>query len=181
VLKSIRRKGAIVTGKGDLMLRIAIGTVVFLALFPPRFHAQPAPDSAPRQVEALAFLIGDWTIEGRESTFSESCAWFANRAHVVCQSRTSKSSGVSVFSHASEKQHLVYYHYGSSGAAVAMDVFTDGRALIGTREVLLNGNLVREQVWMTPRDADHFVFREQTSKNGGPWQTTTEFVYARRK
>lgn len=163
------------------MLRLAIWTLVLLALFPPRFYAQPASASAPKPVEALAFLIGDWTIEGREATFSETCTWFANRAHVVCQSKTPKSSGMSVFSYASDKQRLVYYHYGSSGAAVAMDIFTEGRALIGTREVLLSGDLVREQVWMTPKDEDHFVFREQTSRNGGPWQTTTEFVYARRK
>lgn len=163
------------------MPRTTILMVFLLAISATSSHAQPAPESAPKPVEMLAFLIGDWTIEGQESTFSETCAWFRNRSHVVCQSRTPKSSGVSVLSYASEKQRLVYYHYGSSGAAVAMDVFTDGRTLIGTREVLLSGDLVREQVWMTPRDADHFVFREQTSKNGGPWQTTTEFVYARRK
>jgi hypothetical protein len=163
------------------MLRTAILMVFLLALSPGSSHAQPAPESAPKPVEGLAFLIGDWTIEGRESTFAETCSWFRNRSHVVCQSTTSKSSGVSVLSYSPEKQRLVYYHYGSSGAAVAMDVFTDGSALIATREVASNGDLLREQVWMTPRDADHFVFREQTSKNGGPWQTTTEFVYARRK
>jgi hypothetical protein len=163
------------------MLRTTTLMVFLLALSPGSSHAQPAPESAPKPVEQLAFLIGDWTIEGREATFSETCAWFRNRSHVVCQSTTSKSSGVSVFSYAVEKQRLVYYHYGSSGAAVAMDVFTDSRSLVGTREVTADGALIREQVWMTPRDADHFVFREQTSKNGGPWQTTTEFVYARRK
>lgn len=134
--------------------------------------------------DLLAFIVGDWTIERRETSFRELCEWYPGRSHVVCNSEsrreTGTSRGVSVFSYSDEKKHHVYYHYGSSGAVAAMDVFTDGKSLVATGEKIVGANVVREQVWMTPRGDDRFEFREQISTNGGAWETAAQFNYVRR-
>lgn len=61
-----------------------------------------------------------------------------------------------------------------------MDVFTDGKSLIATRETVRDGDVAREQVSMIPLDHNRFTFREQTSTNGGPWVTATTFTYVRK-
>lgn len=48
-----------------------------------------------------------------------------------------------------------------------MDVFTDGKSLIATRETVRDGDVAREQVSMIPLDHNRFTFHEQTSTNGG--------------
>lgn len=146
--------------------------------------ASSASVSAAEPRERLAFLVGDWTIEGREASFREVCEWFPGRSHVVCNSEsrrdTGTSRGVSVLSYSDEKKRHVYYHYGSSGAVSVMDIFTDGNSLVATGQKIVGADVIREQVWMTPRGDDRFEFREQTSTNGGAWETTAHFTYVRR-
>lgn len=160
-----------------MMIRFAICLIVLLA-------ALPQANGADHPRERLDMIIGDWTIEGREGSFSEVCQWFHNRSHVVCNSESKSNSGVSrgvsVFSYSETKERFVYYHYGSSGVAEGMDVFTDGRSLLATAERQAGSDLVREQVWMTPRPDGTFDFRIDVSKNGAPWETTTRFHYVRR-
>lgn len=132
----------------------------------------------------LDWLAGDWTIEGREQSFRETCAWFHERSHLVCNSESQGKSGlrkgVSVISYSDAGGRFVYYHYGSSGVVVAMDVFIGDRALIATAERRTGGDLVREQVWMTPNADGSYEFREETSTNGGPWTVSARFRYIRR-
>lgn len=151
-------------------------------LFTIALVASAAAAEPPRDL--LAFIVGDWTIEGREASFREVCEWFPGRSHVVCNSESRRdkgtSHGVSVFSYSEvEKRHL-YYHYGSSGVVATMDVFPDGKSLVATGERIVGTDVIREQVWMTPRGDDRFEFREQTSTNGGAWETTAHFTYVRR-
>lgn len=133
--------------------------------------------------DRLGWLIGTWTIEGRESSFTEVCDWFHHRSHVVCNSESRGTSGVrkgvSVISYSDLKKRFLYYHYGSSGVAVEMDVFIEGHSLMATAERLEGDDLVREQVWMTPTPDGSADFREDVSKNGGPWETRTRFRYLR--
>ena len=132
----------------------------------------------------LEWLIGDWTIEGREQTFRETCTWFHDRSHVVCNSESQGKSGlrkgVSVISYSEAEKQFMYYHYSSSGVTVAMDVFIGDRMLIATAERRRDGDVVREQVWMTPNRDGSYEFREDTSTNGGPWTTGTRFRYVLR-
>ena len=159
------------------MIRAALFFTIALVAF-------PASVAAAEPRELLAFLVGDWTIEGRETSFREVCDWFHGRSHIVCNSESRRdkgtSRGVSVLSYSDEKKRHVYYYYGSSGVVVAMDVFTDGKSLIAIRENVVGTDLVREQVWITPSGDNRFDFREQTSTNGGPWKTSTHFTYVRR-
>ena len=161
------------------MVRLVIFTFVsFIACAP----ALGADD--PR--ERLGWIVGSWTIEGREDSFREVCGWFHGRSHVVCNSESRNAAGtlrkgVTVISWSEEKKRFVYYYYGSTGVTVAMDIFVEGRSLIATAERDEGDDLVREQVWITPAEDGAMHFREDVSKNGGPWETRTQFRYVRAK
>ncbi|HEU5161786.1 MAG TPA: hypothetical protein VFV54_01450 [Thermoanaerobaculia bacterium] len=133
--------------------------------------------------DSLAMLEGEWTIEGKEAWFRESCAWYEGRSHMVCTSESRRASGVrrgvSVMSYSENAKRLVYYHYGSSGAVVALDLFVEGGVLTATGERAEGADLVRSQVSMTPRADGSFDFREEESRNGGPWTTTASIRYVR--
>lgn len=134
--------------------------------------------------ERLSMLVGDWTIEGRQDSFREVCAWYHERSHVVCNSESSGPKGirkgVSVFSYSEATGRYTYYHYGSSGVAVAQRIFVQGNTLVSTVELENGAEIVREQVWLTPLPDGSMEFREEASKNGGPWEPTVRFRYIRR-
>jgi hypothetical protein len=146
-------------------------------------EALATADAAAR--EKLAFIIGTWTIEGMEDTFTETCEWFHNRSHVVCNSEERSadgvSKGVSVFSWSPRLGRHLYYHYGSSGAAHPMDVFIVDRTLRATHERRVGNDLIREQVLITPRPDGGFDFLEETSTNGSPWTESVRLRYVRRR
>lgn len=135
--------------------------------------------------DRLAMAVGDWTIEGREKTFREVCEWFHDRSHVVCNSESrgpkGVKKGVTVFSYSDAEGRYSYYHYSSSGVAVAQDIFFQGQTLISTVEHKRGRDVVREQVWLTPQGDGAMEFREQVSTNGGPWEQTALFRYVRVK
>ena len=134
--------------------------------------------------ERLGMLIGDWTVAGREDSFREVCDWFHERSHVVCnsESRGSKGlrKGVSVLSYSDATGRYSYYHYGSSGVAIAQDIFFQGTTMISTVERTVGADVLREQVWVTPQADGSMDFREDVSKNGGPWEAGTRIRYVRR-
>lgn len=152
-----------------------------LLLLFPLYSTTTAAAESPR--ELLSFLAGSWTVEGREDSFTETCTWFQNRTHMVCNSESRRpkgtSRGVSVFSYAEDKKRFLYYHYGSSGVAVAMDVFLRDGRMYATAERDNAGELTREQVTITPRTDGSFDFVEETSTNASPWQVTTRVHYVR--
>lgn len=134
--------------------------------------------------ERLSMLVGDWTIEGRQDSFREVCEWYHKQSHVVCSSESSGPKGirkgVSVFSYSEATGRYAYYHYGSSGVAVAQRIFFQGNTMISTVELEKGPETVREQVWLTPLADGSMEFREEASKNGGPWEPTVRFRYIRR-
>lgn len=152
---------------------------------PPQAKAAPAPDAARLARDKLGFLVRAWTVEGKEDTFTETCDWFHDRSHVVCNSETVTpekiSKGVSVFSWSAQTGRYLYYHYGSSGVAVEMDVFLVDGGLMATYEREVGRDLVREHVWMMPRPDGSFDFREDDSVNGGPWKTVAQFHYIEKR
>lgn len=141
--------------------------------------AYAAPPENPR--ERLSFLIGDWTIEGREKSLRDTCEWFHNRSHVLCTAETRTTSGlkksVSVFSYSEDLGHYLYYHYGSSGVVAAQAAFFVGQTLTTTSERRDGKDVVREQVWVVPRADGSFDLHEDVSRNGGPWTTTVRVHY----
>ena len=138
-----------------------------------------AAEENPR--DRLSMVVGDWTIAGREETFREVCEWFHNKSHVVCNSENrgpkGTRKGVSVFSYSDVDGRYSYFHYGSSGVAVAQDIFFQGDTMISTVEHRRGRDIVREQVWLTPQADGTVEFREEVSTNGGPWEKTTLVRY----
>lgn len=145
-------------------------------LVPPAYSA--AVDN-PR--ERLSFLIGEWTIEGRENSLRDTCEWFHNRSHVLCTADTRTASGlkksVSVFSYSEDLGHYLYYHYGSSGVVAGQAAFFVDQTLTTTSERKEGRDIVREQVWVIPRADGSFDLHEDVSRNGGPWTTTVRVHY----
>jgi hypothetical protein len=131
--------------------------------------------------EKLSRFVGDWTLEGREATFRETCEWFHNRSHVVCNSESKRAAGVgrgvSVFSYSESKKRLVYYHYGSSGVVAEMDVFFVGDVFHATGERRDGADVIREQVRITWLPDGTFDFQEEASTNGGAWKPTVRVHY----
>jgi hypothetical protein len=132
----------------------------------------------------LSRFIGDWTVEGKETTFRETCEWFHNRSHVVCNSESKRASGigrgVSVFSYSEAKKRLVYYHYGSSGVVAEMDVFFVGDIFYATGERRDGADLIREQVRITWLPDGTMDFQEEASTNGAEWKPTVRVHYVPR-
>lgn len=65
---------------------LQLAPVIVLAL-PPLAISTVAPAAVhPPEVERqLAFLVADWTIEGYEKNYRETCSWYADRNFVVCE------------------------------------------------------------------------------------------------
>lgn len=165
---------------------LTVGLLATLAAFTVASRAAADEAVASAEVaarEKLAFIVGAWTIEGMEDTFNETCEWFHNRSHVVCNSEERStdgvSRGVSVFSWSPRLGRYLYYHYGSSGAAHALDVFIVDRTLRATRERRVSNDLIREQVLMAPRPDGGFDFLEEVSTNGSPWTESVRLRYVR--
>jgi hypothetical protein len=144
---------------------------------------QPVPQAVPAR-ERLKMIEGDWTVEGKEATFRETCEWFGPRAHLVCSSEIRGKGGVrrgvSVMSYSEESGRFLYYHYGHSGVVQALDLFLDEGQLRATGEREVGADLIRTQVMMTRRADGSFDFQEQESTNGRPWETTATVHYIRR-
>jgi hypothetical protein len=65
---------------GGLLMSFAV-LVATLMLQP-----APTPGAHPPEVEQrLAFLVNDWTIEGSEAGYRETCRWYHQRSFVVCE------------------------------------------------------------------------------------------------
>lgn len=165
-----------------------VSLVLMAALaLPGRLAAQTAgapKDAAAAAREQLGFIVGTWTVEGMEKTMTETCEWFQDRSHVVCNAELVTPSGVrksvSVLSYSARRGRHAYYHYGSSGVVNEMDAFVAGGVLLATAERQIGPDLVREQVRMAPRGDGSYDFKEETSTNGGPWTTTTSIRYLRK-
>jgi len=148
--------------------------------------ASSADGEEPEKARArLGSLVGSWTLEGQEDSFSEICEWYDGQSHVVCTSEEKDGGqlarGVSVLSFSDHTGTYAYYHYGSSGSVRALTGFNvDGTWLFTGERRVRSGDIIRSQVRMQPVEGG-FTFKEERSANGGPWKTTAEFKYVRKK
>jgi hypothetical protein len=138
----------------------------------------------PPEIEArLAALVGDWTIPGQERTYRELCEWYAERAFVVCNSLDASdgSKSVSILGYSKAEGVFTYHNYGHLGGSRSELGFPAGsRGLVYTYERRRGGDLLRSTTYLTPLDDGRLHFRSERSRNGGPWEETTNFHYVRR-
>lgn len=140
----------------------------------------------PPEVEArLAFLVEDWTIEGSENVYRETCRWYHGRSFVVCEaedrSEPTPSHSVSIFGWSAAAKTYTYHHYSQSGRSRSETCFASeqgGLTCLGERR---NGEQLvqtRAHIWPVEGGA---AFRSERSVNGGAWTEATRLKYVPRR
>jgi hypothetical protein len=132
-------------------------------------------------VEArLAAIVGDWTLEGQQSTYRELCEWFGDRAFVVCRSSDAAdgSSGVSILGYSAAERRFTYHHYSHRGTSRSESGFPQGaRGIVYTAERTTQAGVVRTTTTLTPASDGRLHFRQERSVNGGAWAVSADFHY----
>ncbi|HET9427524.1 MAG TPA: hypothetical protein VFO69_04115 [Allosphingosinicella sp.] len=160
----------------------------FIGLFLAAALAQSAVPTGvhPPEVERqLAFLVDDWTIEGMEATYRETCRWYHQRSFVVCETTDSSegapSHSVSILGWSAATRNYTYHHYGQSGRSRSETCFAnDQRGLTCLGERRTDDGLLqtRSHIWPVEGGA---AFRSERSLNGGPWTETVSLKYVPRR
>lgn len=144
--------------------------------------AAPAVASThPVDVEKrLAFLVGDWTLEGASKTYREQCVWYRNRAFVVCSAEDKKSGTVAqtIYGYSRLRERFTYQHYNSNGAVVFQLGFPSGEeGIVYTDERPSSGGVARVQTTIEPDELGVPSILEYRSTNGGPWTLRLRFQF----
>lgn len=144
----------------------------------------PAATVHPPEVEArLAPIVGDWTVEGQEATFRETCIWYRRRSFVVCTSTDSSDGSMSqsILGYSAAEGRFTYHNIESGGTSTSRHGYPHGEnGLVYTLERWIAAGVVRATTYLTPQPDGRFHFREERSVNGGPWNEAASFHYVRR-
>ena len=139
----------------------------------------------PEVEQRLAFLVNDWTIEGSEATYRETCEWYAERSFVVCHTLDRESGtptkSVSILGWSAATQNYTYHHYGQDGRSRSETCFAnEQRGLSCVVDRRDGGKLIqtRSHIWPVAGGA---AFRHERSENGGPWKETVRIKYVPRR
>lgn len=144
------------------------------------------PGVHPIEVEQqLAFLVQDWTIEGSEASYRETCRWYHGRSFIVCESIDTSGGAaahsVSILGWSAASKNYTYHHYGQNGRSRSETCFAnDQRGLTCLGERRTDAGLVqsRSHIWPVEGGA---AFRSERSVNGGPWSETVRLKYVPRR
>jgi len=139
----------------------------------------------PEIEQQLSFLAQDWTIEGYEGKYRETCTWYAERSFVVCDSldetEATPARSVSIFGWSAQTSTFTYHHYAQNGRSRTEPCFANergGLTCVGERRTDTGLIQFRSHIWPVPGGAE---FRSERSENGGPWSETTSLKYIPRK
>ncbi|HZW15458.1 MAG TPA: hypothetical protein VFF66_04290 [Brevundimonas sp.] len=146
---------------------------------------QLAAGAHPPEVERpLAFLVNDWTIEGSEAGYRETCRWYHQRSFVVCetvdQTGGTPDHSVSIFGWSAATNNYTYHHYAQNGRSRSETCFANelqGLTCLG--EWRTDAGLVQSRSHIWPVDGGA-AFRNERSVNGGPWSETVRLKYVSR-
>lgn len=159
-----------------------MGLLLAAALFQSAAPTGVHPHEVERQ---LAFLVNDWTIEGLEASYRETCRWYHQRSFVVCET-TDRSEGepahsVSILGWSAAANHYTYHHYSQSGRSRSETCFANeqqGLTCLGERRTETGLIQSRSHIWPVEGGA---AFRNERSLNGGPWTETVSLKYVPRR
>ena len=135
--------------------------------------------------QRLAFIVNDWTIEGAEATYRETCEWYAQRSFVVCNTVDreggSPAHSVSILGWSEATQNYTYHNYGDSGRSRSETCFANALGGLTCLNQRRDGAKLiesRSHIWPVAGGA---AFRNERSENGGPWKETVRIKYVPRK
>lgn len=159
-----------------------VAALILVTLAPAPLQAGVHP---PEVEQRLAFIVDDWTIEGAEQTYRETCDWYAERSFVVCNSVDREggtpSHSVSILGWSAATQNYTYHHYGQNGRSRSETCFANAQAGLTCLGERRDGpNLVQTRSYIWP-DRDGAGFRSERSVNGGPWTESARFRYVPRR
>lgn len=153
--------------------------LAFFAL-PVTGHVQQATPNDP--YSKLAFFEGQWTVEGQESTYLETCEWFQSRRFLICKAQDKDGGApswtMSIFGYSADKQAYTHTLFGASGSIRTIHGWLEGTTWTFTGEGQAGSQTKRTQVTIRPTDKG-FVFRQDVSTNGAAWKRAAEFTYVR--
>ena len=146
--------------------------------------ASAAAQSSP-PVERLSVFEGTWAREGAPATETsrETCAWLpGGRRHLVCQEEMTTPKGtvanLKVLSYR-QKMYVVYAVMGN-GPAWTYSGGPEGDKWILNLQSDRPDNPQRLRMVITAAQ-DRIRYVEESSMNGGPWQTTEDYTMVRVK
>ena len=133
-----------------------------------------AQAGAPQVEQGLSFLVGEWTIAGFEGRYTDSCAWFEDRAFVVCNTMDGRRGGkpqrhVAALGWSAERGNYTYLGYAQDGSSKYMDCFANalkGLTCLDESRGSAGVTQLRTHIWPT---ATGLGLRQEKSVNGGPW------------
>ena len=135
--------------------------------------------------KTLQTLAGRWTLQGLEDRFLEICEVYPGGYFLVCNAEFKLKSGalsksVSILGYSVEDGHSTYYHYGSRGESQTLTGRIDLSGNFHFEGVdIIDGKPANLRISMTKGEGQNYNFKEETSIDGGPWETTAELVYIR--
>lgn len=133
---------------------------------------------------ALEFFRGEWTVEGHESTFVESCDWLAGKGFVAChaedRSESTPSFSMSVFGYSQADDQYTYTGFSGSGTQRSLRGNLHQGVWRFHGQAERGPNWRRWQVTITPTPQG-FHFREEVSDKSGPWRLGVELSYVRKR
>jgi hypothetical protein len=148
-------------------------------------HAATATAGAPQVEQGLAFIVGDWTIAGYEGRYLDHCAWFEDRAFVVCDTMDGRHGKpqhhVAAIGWSAEAGNYTYLGYGQDGASRLDRCFANhqkGLTCLGEDRGADGLTQIRSYIWPT---ATGLGIRQERSLNGAAWKDVGQVAYIRKK
>ena len=138
----------------------------------------------PEVEQRLSIAVGDWTIEGMEGAYRETCDWYPGRSFVVCNTvereKGQESRSVSILGWSAQDRTYTYHHYGDSGRSRSERGFPSeagGLVYLGERNGPDGLTQTRSTLDPLPGGAKGAMFRQERSINGGAWKQSVTLKY----
>lgn len=157
------------------VLALVAGTAAAASVHPPEIEAR------------LEMFVGDWTLEGMEQTYRETCEWYHRRSFVVCGTTEIEGGAtrhsVSVLGYSGQAKRFSYLHYGDAGTSRTETGYpTADGGLVYLRERTTETGVSHYRSRIIPIAGSRaFRFEQEKSDNGGPWESTAKLKYVLKK
>ena len=138
----------------------------------------------PAVEQQLSFLVGDWTIAGKEAAYRDNCTWFDDRSFVVCDTTDGRPGGhhsIAVVGWSAADGNFTYQQYDNSGRSRNERCFANDRkgiTCLGKIEDSTGFIETRSHIWPT---ATGLGISQDRATNGGAFKEVGRVDYIRRK
>lgn len=152
------------------------------ALLPLAFFLMGAANPSPVERQ-LAFIVGDWTIAGKESFYRDHCTWFDDKSFVVCDTADGRPGGhhsIAVLGWSEADGNFTYQQYDSSGGSRNERCFANDRrgiTCLGTLKTDDGFVETRSHIWPT---ATGLGISQDRATNGGEFREVGRVDYVQR-